>query len=850
MFAATIRGMLSHKLRLVLTSASIALGIAFLSGTFMLTDTMKLAFEQLYGKVSSGTDTVVRQESTYDAASGVGRTPRPIAASVLDTVRSVDGVAAAEGGITGYALLTDSTGRAVLTSGGAKTMGYSMLTDPGLRGDIHLLTGREPRGPHEVAIDASSAQGHGIALGTDIDVLFRGPTQQFTVVGTVGYGDETDLGGTTSAYFDAATAQRVLGTPGEFDQIQVRASDGVSEETLAHRLDAAVPDGVEAVTGAQVAQESSDTMNEQFKFLNIMFMAFAGIALFVGSFIIWNTFTMIVTQRSREIALLRAVGATKRQVKRSLVIEAAMIGLAASAIGVVLGAGVAKGLDALMTVMGFSLPSASLQVLPRTVWMSLLVGTLVTVVSALVPARRATKVLPIEALRDATPGAKRPSKVRAAIGVVVTGGGTFAILYGLYGGRGSGGQLVLLGIAATLVGVITLTPLAARPLAAAIGTPLRLRGVTGDLARLNAMRNPRRTASTATALMIGLTLVVTMTVFGSSLKASFGSILSEATNADLFITAPSLQAEGFSPEAANVVASVPGVAVVSPTSYGEARFAGASSAYASVDPTTVEQVLELGVTSGSVNNLGTDGVLLTTDTAKAHGWKVGDSVPVEFPATGRKVLTVRGVYDNNTGFVESPYVISRATHEANASDRLDGSALVLVSAGADPQAVQDRITAALAGHPDAKVLDRRGYEQEINGMVDQLLTFVQLMLLLSVIIALLGIVNTLALSVFERTRELGLLRAVGMTKAQVRAMVRWESVVISLIGAGLGAALGVGLGLALVQSLKGDGITEIAVPSAHVVAFVIAAAVAGVLAAVGPSRSAAGVDVLKAVVTD
>ena len=845
MFTATVRGMLAHKLRLVLTSASIALGIAFLSGTFILTDTTKLAFEQLSGQVSSGTDAVVRQQASYDAASGAVLSRSPIAASVLDTVRSVDGVAAVEGGVNGYALLTDTAGKAVLTSGGAKTMGYSMPTDPGLRGDVHLLSGREPRGPGEVAIDASSAEDHDIAVGSDIDVLFRGPTQEFTVVGTVGYGDEKNLGGTSSAYFDAATAQLVLGAPDVFDEIQVRAADGVSAETLAQRLGAVVPDGVEAVTGAQVAQESSDALNQQFSFLNIMFLAFAGIALFVGSFIIWNTFSMIVTQRSREIALLRAVGATKSQVQRSLVVEAAMIGVVASAIGVVLGAGVGKGLGALL---GSGMPSASLQVLPRTVWLSLLVGTLVTVLAALIPARRATTVLPVEALRDATPGARRPSRVRAAIGALVTGGGVVAILTGLYGVESRG--LVLAGIAATLLGVITLTPLAARPLAAGIGAPLRLRGVTGDLARQNAIRNPRRTASTAAALMIGLTLVVTMSVFGSSLKASFGTILNDATTADLFVTAPSLQIEGFSPEVTEVVADVSGVEVISPTSYGQARFAGAPSAYASVDAATIEQVLDLGITSGSVADLGPDGVLLSADAATAHGWQVGDTVQVEFATTGVQDLTVRGVYGTNTGFVADDYVISRATHEANAGDRLDGAALVKVADGADVQVVQDRITAALASHPDAKVLDRQGYEQDLNGIVDQLLIFVQVMLLLSVLIALLGIVNTLALSVFERTRELGLLRAVGMTKAQVRAMVRWESVVISLIGAGLGAGLGIGLGLALVQSLKGDGITEVAVPSAQVVAYVIAAAFAGVLAAVGPSRSAAGVDVLKAVVTD
>ena len=847
MFIATLRGMLAHRLRLALTTASIALGVAFLAGTLMLTDTMKLAFDQLFGKVSSGTDAVVRQESAYAQSSGVGVSRPPIDASVLDQVRAVDGVAAAEGAVSGYALLTDTTGAAVLTSGGAPTMGYSMPGDKALRGDVNLRSGHAPRGPHEVAIDASSAEDHDIALGSTIKILFRGPAEEFTVVGTVGYGDEKDLGGTSAAYFESATAQRVLGEAGMFDELQVRAADGVSDAALADRLDAAVPDGTEAVTGEQVAQEASDALNSDFKFLNVMFMIFAGIALFVGSFIIWNTFTMIVTQRTREIALLRAVGATRRQVKRSLLVEAALLGISASALGVVIGAGVAKGLNALMALLGFSLPSTSLVIAPRTIWMSLLVGTVVTVVAAMVPARRATKVLPVEALRDATPGARRPSRLRAAVGTVLTAGGVFAILQGLYGG--GGGILVLAGIAGTLFGVITLTQLAARPLAALIGSPLRWRGVQGSLARQNAMRNPRRTASTAAALMIGLTLVVSMGVFASSFKASIGPVLADSTNADLYVTTASSQAEGYSPEATRVAATVPGVDTVSAMGWGNARIDGAGASYSSVDPATVEKAFNLDVVSGSPSELGTDGIVVTPGAAKAHGWQVGDSVPVEFAATGAQDLQVRAIVESNR-VLESEYLISLATQEANEGDRLDGTALVLLEGGADVDTVKDRLTAALAGHPDAKVLDDKGFEKEIGGFVDALLTFVSAMLLLAVVIALLGIVNTLALSVFERTRELGLLRAVGMTRNQVRSMVRWESVVISLIGATLGAGLGIGLGMALAQSLKGDGVTELAIPVAQVAAYVVGAALAGVLAAVGPARSAANVDVLKAVVTD
>lgn len=847
MFIATLRGMLAHKLRLALTTASIALGVAFLAGTFVLTDTMQLAFDQLFGKVSSGTDAVVRTEAAYTQAEGAGTSRAPIPASVLQQVRKVDGVHAAEGEVSGYALLTDNAGRAVLTNGGAPTMGYSMPADTTLRGDVKLLSGTAPSGPHQVAIDATSAHDHHISLGSTIKVLFRGPTQQFTVVGTVGFGGEKDLGGTTSAFFDPATAQKVLGSPGYFDAITVSAQPGVDQAQLVKRLQAAVPHGVEAVTGAAVAKESADAIKSDLKIVRYIFMVFAGIALFVGSFIIWNTFTMTVTQRSREIALLRAIGATRRQVSRSLLIEALLLGAGASAAGIGLGVLVAKALQLLMDVVGFSLPSTSMQVEPRTIWLSLLVGTLVTVAAAFVPARRATKVLPVEALRDAVPGSGNPSKKRAVAGVLIEGLGVAGMLSALYGDASM--AVFGLGLLAAVSGVIILLPVVARPLASLIAVPLRLRGMSGELARQNAMRNPRRTASTAAALMIGLTLVVSMGVFASSLKASFGDVVGESTNAKLFVTPSSAQAPGFSPEAIKAVKAVPGIDKVSATGWGQARFDGEASKYSAVDPATAADVLNLGLSSGSLAGLAGNGVVVSKSAAQAHGWKVGDVIRSEFAATGKRDLRVAGVYDTK-GWIGDNFIISIATQTAAEGQQLTAAGLVTLSAGADVQTVRKAVETALADHPDARVLDRKGYEKVATGFIDNLLTFVTVMLALAVLIALLGIVNTLVLSVFERTRELGLLRAVGMTRGQVRAMVRWESVVISLIGALAGAGLGIGLGMALSQALADQGVKAISIPGLQVSVYVVLAAVAGVLAAIGPARSAAKVDVLRAVVAD
>lgn len=847
MLTTTLRGMVAHKLRLALTTASIALGIAFLAGTLVLTDTMGTAFDQLFAKVNAGTDAVVRTEASYTASDGVGTSRPPIDAAVLEKVAQVDGVRVAEGSVSGYALLTDNDGKAILTEGGVPTMGYSMAADEELRGDVEVLSGAAPAGPHEVAIDATSAADHDVEIGSTINVLFQGPTQEFTVVGIVGFGGEQDLGGTTSAYFDVATAQRVLGTPGFFDTIDVGADQGVSQSELTDAVAAVVPEGVEAVAGDAVSQENSDAVKDDLAMVGILFKIFAGIALFVGAFIIWNTFTMIVTQRSREIALMRAIGATRRQVMRSLLLEATLIGAGASALGLALGVGVGKGLKSLMDAVGFSLPTTSLQIQPRTIVVSMVVGTLVTVVAALVPARRATRVLPVEALRESTPGADKTSRRRATIGVVTLVAGVAALLSALYGGASM--MLFGIGLVAVLVGVIVSMPLAVRPLSSLIATPMKLRGLPGELAKQNAMRNPRRTASTAAALMIGLTLVVSMSVFASSLKDSFGEVIGDKTGADLFVTASSSQGPGYSQSVVDAVRAVPGVEEISASGWGEARFNGADSSYSAIDPANAGELMKFDLSAGSLSDLGADGVVVSQSTATTEGLHVGDTVNADFTATGTHQLHVAAIYESK-GWIADNFVLSLAGQNALAGPQLVSSSLVSITEGADKGTVQDAITAALADHPDAKVLDQDAFEAEASGFIDGLLTFVTVMLLLAVVIALLGIVNTLALSVFERTRELGLLRAVGMTRGQVRAMVRWESVVISLIGAVTGAGLGIGIGLALARALEDEGITGISVPAPQIAVYVVLAAVAGVLAAVGPSRSAAKVDVLKAVVTD
>src|SRR4051794_38323943 len=720
MFGATIKGMLAHRLRLFLTATSIALGVAFLAGTLMLNDSMQRAFDDVFGSVNSGTDVAVRAQAGKVETDDPDDSRPPIPARTLGLVQGVDGVASAEGSVRGYALLTGSDGKPIQPQG-APTLGGNLATDPALRGDIKLRTGRAPQGPGEVAIDASSAKNGDLSVGDKTQVLFRSPPRTFTVVGTVENAGEDDLGGSTSAYFDLATAQRVLDRQGVYDSIVVKAAGGVSDKALADRVGSALPTGMEALTGQAVADEASDAIKKGLGFLNIALLGFAGIALFVGSFIIWNTFSMQVAQRTRELALLRAIGATRRQVMRAILAEAVILGLVASAVGILLGLGMARGLSALMTTFGLVLPTASLRLQPSTIWIGFLVGTLVTVVAAVAPARRATRVLPIEALRDAAPTAERFSRVRLAIGVVLAAAGVGALMWGLFGSASP--LLIPAGVVGVVFGVTTLAPMIVLPLATVIGAPLKRVGLPGDLARQNAMRNPKRTASTAMALVIGLTLVAAVTVFASSLKASFSDVLTTSVKADLYVIAPTPNSAGFSPGVRKVVEGVDGVDAVSGNGYGVVKVAGKVESFASIDPATADRALDLGLAAGKASDLATDGVLVLQKTAEKKGWKVGDVVDAAFAKTGAANLRIDGLYTEK-GFVGTNYVISLATHDKYVPDRLESTDLVLVDAGADISTVEQRIEHALVSHPDATVMDQQEFEGALGGFIDQLLSLV------------------------------------------------------------------------------------------------------------------------------
>jgi putative ABC transport system permease protein len=848
MLRATIKSLLARKLRLLLTALAVVLGVGFTAGTFVLTDTALASFDDLFGQAFANIDVVVQAHQAFNpteggsGGGGGGQELNPVPESILPKVRAVPGVRYAEGSVQSLAQIIDPATGKVIQSGGAPTIGSSWSSN--LSAFTLVEGGAPPAGAHQVAIDLGTATDHGLTLGQQVRIVTPTGTDGYTISGFVRFGSSNSLLGASFALFDLPTAQRLFDREGLFDFIYVKGDGSVSPDELAARISGVLPAGYEAKTGTTAASEQQDQVNKGLGFLRTGLLVFGFVALFVGAFIIFNTFNIVVAQRSRELALFRALGARRRQVMTSVLVEAAVVGLVASIAGVLVGIVLAIGLKALVGAIGLKLPPTALVVAPRTVVVSLILGTGITLAAAIAPARRASRVAPIEALRESTTptgGIRR----RVVIGTLVTVAGIGALAAGLFGGVSNAGLVVGLGAGLTFVGVAMLSPLVARPIAATLGRPFRGR-ISGKLGSENANRNPRRTASTAAALMIGLGLVAFVAVFAASLKSSVTAVLDRTIRSDLMLTAQ--QFTPFSPQLAKELASDPNFSAVSPLRQGaEAKVRSSTTFPVGIDPATITEVANIEMDSGSITDLSQPNTVAVSRTeADSKGFAVGSTVPMEFARTGTQELRVVGTYEPNA--LLNDYATSLNTYDANVAQQLDSVVLLKYAPGVDQAAARTKVETLVAqDYPSVQVNNQEETKATYVKQVDQLFAIVYVLLILSVLISAFGIVNTLGLSIYERIRELGLLRAVGMSKRQVKRMVRVEAVIIAILGAVLGLVVGILFGWALQRSLSDLGIDRLAIPVGQLIVMLIVAALIGVVAAIWPARRAAKLNILEAI---
>ncbi len=844
MWRVTLKGLLAHKLRLALTAIAIVLGVTFITGTFILTDTLHNTFTTLFSNIYQNIDFQVRgvaQFSNTNANNG-GAVRDPIPESLLASVRSVPGVQVADGSVGGYAQYVSPEGKAIST-GGAPTLGLSFDPDPRIS-QLRIVQGTAPVTPHDVVMDEGTAQKYGFRVGEQVRILLPGPSSTFTITGIARFGTAVNLAGATIAAFDLPTAQALLGRVGQFGSIDVVATPGANLTVVQRNIARVLPRGVEVVTGKTVADEQTNSIDQALSFFSTALLVFAFIALFVGAFTILNTFSIIVGQRTRELALLRIVGASRRQVFRSVLGEAAIVGLASSVVGIGLGVLAALGLEALLRGFGITLPTGPPVFALRTVIVALLVGVGVTVVAAISPARRAVRIPPVAALGDQQAEADVSFRRRFAWGGSLTVLGVIVLLFGL---AKPAIQLVGLGAVGLFVGVAMLAPAVARPLSSAIGRPFaRLFGIAGKLGRENSMRSPRRTAQTASALMVGLALVSAIAVFGASLSRSATSSVDDAISADLIITNTNTSGAGnFSTAVPKTASTVPGVTANTTVYGGQFEVRQSLETLRALSTLNLSQTVLLRMTAGSSSALAAGDLLIDTTTANNDHLAVGDRVPVRFALTGPAVLRIGGIYQPNA--LVTSYLVGEGFFLRHYQDPLPEAVLLRTGGSAT---TNQGVKQALAPFPNVQVQTRAQFEQTQSNQVNQLLGLVYALLGLAVIIALIGIVNTLMLSVFERTHEIGLLRAVGMRRRQIRAMIRSESVILSVFGAVIGIVIGTGLGVALVSSLRSQGITDTVVPFSNLVVFLILSALLGLIAASWPARRAAKLDVLAAIATE
>jgi len=837
-----LRGLLARKLRATLTAIAIVLGVAMVSGTLVLTDTIDKAFDSIFSSSYEQTDAVVSGTKLVEwSQTGKAQVP----ADVLAQVRALPEVEAAAGtildisGDANQAKIIDKDGDAI--QGSNPTFGLGV--DPGDEqfNPFELVEGAWASGPTQVVMDLNTADKYGFKLGDRVKVAGEGPVRAYTLTGIARFGDVASLGGATIALFDVATARQVLDKTG-FDAVAVAAKEGVGNEQLIDSIRTVIPVSAQVRTGAEQAAEDGEGVGEFVTFIRYFLLAFGGIALFVGAFVIFNTLSITVAQRTKELATLRTFGASRRQVLRSVVLEGFVLGVVASAIGLALGVLLAKGLTALFSALNLDMPQADMVFRWRTVVVAMLTGTLVTLVASIWPAVRATRIAPISAVREGGMVVKKPSRKTLVFGLVVTGLSVFGLVYGTLGeGVSTPGRMLGIGLGALgiFIGLAAIAPRLVRPLALLVGLPAaRLGGAAGRLAQENAIRNPGRTASTAAALMIGLTLVSFVAVFGKALLESDEKALEKQLATSHVITSQS----GWDTVplgAGRIAAEAPGVQVASAIRGDRAQKLGAGEVDVSgVDPKTIAETYNFEWVEGSPAALAT---LARGDAIVREGEAhVGDTLRLLTPAGKQLEADVRGVYRKHGDLDQllGQVVLSQAMFDAGFPRPAD----LLTLVQADSTAALEK---ALAAYPDAKLQTGDEFISNRTAWLNDVMSLFYVLLALSVIVSLFGMVNTLVLAVFERTRELGMLRAVGMTRRQTRRMIRQESVITALIGAALGLPLGVGLAALVTQSLSEYGVS-FSLPVGTLVVFTVVAILAGILAAIAPARRAARLNVLEA----
>jgi putative ABC transport system permease protein len=847
------KGIRAHKRRLVGTFLAVFLGVAFLSGTLVLGDTLRGNFDNLFTEANAGTDVVVRHASSLSTDPGEPDSQRGLVdSSLVDTVRDVDGVAAAEPSVEGFGQLVGKNGDK-LGGNGPPTLAGNWIDNPDVN-PYRLVEGRAPRAGDEVVINRGAAEDGNLGVGDTTTVQTPEPVP-VKIVGIATFGSADGLGRVTFTAFTLESAQQhLLHRSDQIGTISLQAEPGVSQDELLQRVQRVLPADVEAITGAELTSENTNDINQEFLDLFTTFLTvFAGVALLVATFSIYNTFSIIVAQRTRESALLRAIGAGRRQILVSVIAEALLVGVVASAVGLLGGVGIAGLLKGLFDAVGFSLPAGGLVLNGSVVVISMVVGIIVTLVAGVAPAIKASRVAPLAAMRDVAVERTHASVQRAILGVTVTALGVAVVLAAVLTGGDSVLSLAGLGALLTIVGVVVFGPVVARPVSGVIGWPLRrLRGVTGSLARQNAMRNPKRTSGTAAALMVGVGVVTLFTIFAASLKAAIDDSVSQSFTGDLVISTGRFGGGGITPQLAGDIAQLPEVRNATGLGTGRAQIGTGTENVTIAEPSRLGSVLDLDVQAGSVKSLGPQQLAVSERVADDEGWTRGTKVPVTFSDGTTSEFSVGAIYKARD--IAGNYILSRTAWAPHAVQDIDTTVLIGLEEDVRLEAGRAAVerTAGAYGAPDVE--DRDQYAASLSEFVDMMLSVVYILLALAILIALMGIANTLSLSVYERIRELGLLRAVGETRRQLRSTIRWESVIVAVFGAVGGLGVGVFLGWALVKAASegaGDMIAPtFAAPLGQLIVVLLVGAVAGVVAGLRPARRAARLNPLEAITSE